>query len=290
MAKKQDEQEEKINVRDRLSDDLLDLSLMNIAKVPVHEIKPLRRATNLDLSSNRITTIESNFADLTQLTKLDLSKNRISTICDDFGLLVNLRCLDLYKNQITKLPLSFGRLKNLKYLDLKDNPLHPTFIKLIGTCSETTDCLLAAGRAVDFMKQVERRVLEDRAKDRKARADAQLLAEAQQQVEEKKAVPVETAGGEQKVEKTKRKRKQHPAGDGAIAGKGELTKTGRPAESIIEARFNLRSLAIATVLILLFVVFCTAYDWGKLLVLPFVVMLFKYVFKRTKSHTLDIKT
>ena len=36
--KQQDENDEKINVRDRLTDNVLDLSLMNISKVPVQEI------------------------------------------------------------------------------------------------------------------------------------------------------------------------------------------------------------------------------------------------------------
>uniref|UniRef100_A0A182XZ96 Leucine-rich repeat-containing protein 59 n=1 Tax=Anopheles stephensi TaxID=30069 RepID=A0A182XZ96_ANOST len=207
MAVQQNENEEKINVRDRLVDNVLDLSLMNISKVPVQEIKPLRRATVLDLSSNRITIIESNFTDLTQLTQIDLSKNRITSICDDFGLLTNLRRLDLYKNQITKLPLTFGRLKNLKYLDLKENPLNPTFKKLIGTCSDTSDCLVAASRAVDFMKQVERRVVDDRAKERKMRGDKQ--PEKQNLEQKNGAEDVESpAVDEQKVEKAKRRRKQ----------------------------------------------------------------------------------
>lgn len=207
MAVQQNENEEKINVRDRLVDNVLDLSLMNISKVPVQEIKPLRRATVLDLSNNRITIIESNFTDLTQLTQIDLSKNRITSICDDFGLLTNLRRLDLYKNQITKLPLTFGRLKNLKYLDLKENPLNPTFIKLIGTCSDTSDCLAAASRAVDFMKQVERRVVEDRAKDRKIRGEKQQEKpnlEVKNETEDVENPAVD----EQKAEKTKRRRKQ----------------------------------------------------------------------------------
>uniref|UniRef100_A0A182WIR9 Leucine-rich repeat protein soc-2 homolog n=1 Tax=Anopheles minimus TaxID=112268 RepID=A0A182WIR9_9DIPT len=188
MAKQQHENEESINVRDRLVDNVLDLSLMNISKVPVQEI--------------------SNFTDLTQLTQIDLSKNRITTICDDFGLLTNLRRLDLYKNQITKLPLTFGRLKNLKYLDLKENPLNPVFTKLIGTCSETSDCLAAATRAVDLMKQVERRVMEDRAKERKVRVEKQYLQEELRKQEEKMNAEEEKPADEQKPEKPKRRRRQ----------------------------------------------------------------------------------
>uniref|UniRef100_A0A4Y0BLN6 Leucine-rich repeat-containing protein 59 n=1 Tax=Anopheles funestus TaxID=62324 RepID=A0A4Y0BLN6_ANOFN len=223
----QHENEEKINVRDRLVDNVLDLSLMNISKVPVQEIKPLRRATVMDLSSNRICIIESNFTDLTQLTQIDLSKNRITSICDDFGLLTNLRRLDLYKNQITRLPLTFGRLKNLKYLDLKENPLNPIFKKLIGTCSDTNDCLVAATRAVDFMKQVERRVVEDRAKERKVRLEKQQLQEAQMKEEMKVAAQEEKPTNEQKSEKPKRRRKQIPQGEAVLS---EDSKTKHKAE------------------------------------------------------------
>ncbi|XP_053667155.1 leucine-rich repeat-containing protein 59 [Anopheles marshallii] len=213
MAMQQHENEEKINVRDRLVDNVLDLSLMNISKVPVQEIKPLRRATVLDLSSNRISIIESNFTDLTQLTQIDLSKNRITSICDDFGLLTNLRRLDLYKNQITKLPLTLGRLRNLKYLDLKENPLNPVFKKFIGSCSDTNDCLAAATRAVEFMKLIERRVVEDRAKERKLRGTKQHLQEEQLKEDMKITTEEEKPTDEQKSEKSKRRRRQIPHGD-----------------------------------------------------------------------------
>ncbi|XP_058066991.1 leucine-rich repeat-containing protein 59-like [Anopheles bellator] len=161
MPKQSKDDGEKINVRERLTDNLLDLSLMNISTIPVNEIKALRRATILDLSNNRIGAIKSDFLALTQLTQLDLSKNRITSICDDFGQLTNLRRLDLYNNQITRLPLSFGRLRNLKYLDLKNNPLHPALGKKIGTFSDTSDCLAAANRAVELMKTIEQMMISD---------------------------------------------------------------------------------------------------------------------------------
>uniref|UniRef100_A0A182IMC4 Leucine-rich repeat-containing protein 59 n=1 Tax=Anopheles atroparvus TaxID=41427 RepID=A0A182IMC4_ANOAO len=206
MSSQIEENEEKINVRERLTDNLLDLSLMNVSKIPVNEIKALRRATILDLSNNRITQIESNFTELTQLTQLDLSKNRITAICDDFGLLTNLRRLDLYNNQITRLPLTFGRLKNLKYLDLQNNPLNPSFKKLIGTCSDTNDCLTAAKRAVDLMKNIEKQVVEGRIKEREQHHTAEQLAEEQQKKEKVTAEGNSTEDSKQ--DKLKRKRKQ----------------------------------------------------------------------------------
>ncbi|XP_050075263.1 leucine-rich repeat-containing protein 59 [Anopheles maculipalpis] len=239
MAMQQNESEEKINVRDRLVDNVLDLSLMNIAKVPVQEIKPLRRATVLDLSNNRITIIESNFTDLTQLTQIDLSKNRITSICDDFGLLTNLRRLDLYKNQITKLPLTFGRLKNLKYLDLKENPLNPTFKKLIGTCSDTSDCLAAASRAVDFMKQVERRVVDDRTKERKMRNGEKQPEKPSLELKNGAEDVENSAAEEQKAgEKTKRRRKQ-------VATQADSANGNQP-KSKLKAETKAKSVTVST--------------------------------------------
>uniref|UniRef100_A0A182JNY0 Leucine-rich repeat protein soc-2 homolog n=1 Tax=Anopheles christyi TaxID=43041 RepID=A0A182JNY0_9DIPT len=242
MAMKQNENEENINVRERLTDNVLDLSLMNISKVPVQEI--------------------SNFTDLTQLTQIDLSKNRITSICDDFGLLTNLRRLDLYKNQLTRLPLTFGRLKNLKYLDLKENPLNPTIKKLIGTCSDTNDCLVAATRAVDLMKQVERRVLEDRTKERKAREEKQrMLEEERQKREMETAVEEEKPVDEHKSDKSKRKRKpvtaqgeanncDDPKGKNSKAKAKINTKNNSPASG-----FNFSSISWL-LLLLLFAAVC----------------------------------
>ncbi|XP_049545518.1 leucine-rich repeat-containing protein 59-like [Anopheles darlingi] len=189
------EENEEINVRERLCDNLLDLSLLNISTVPVDEIKALRRATILDLSNNRITTIGSDFLALTQITQLDLSKNRITSICDDFGQLTSLRRLDLYNNQITRLPLTFGRLKNLKYLDLKNNPLNPALSKKIGTFSDTNDCLAAASRAVELMNSIEQMMLRD-CNEEIAKREAEERALAKEET-------ASEAGG-----KGKRKRKQ----------------------------------------------------------------------------------
>uniref|UniRef100_A0A1Q3FGR9 Putative leucine-rich repeat protein n=1 Tax=Culex tarsalis TaxID=7177 RepID=A0A1Q3FGR9_CULTA len=139
---------------------------MNISIVPVEEIKTLKRATILDLSNNVISIINTDFTSLIQLTKIDLSKNKIRSIADEFGNLINLRHLDLYDNQIERLPLSFGRLKKLKYLDLKNNPLNPVFSKVIGTCTDQKDCIEAARKAVSFMVDIEKQVIEDRRKER----------------------------------------------------------------------------------------------------------------------------
>lgn len=247
------ENEEKINVRDRLTDNHLDLSLMNVSEIPVDEIKNLRRATVLDLSNNRITQIRSNFADLIQLTVLDLSKNRITSICDDFGLLTNLRRLDLYSNQITRLPLTFGRLKNLKYLDLQNNPLHAEFKNIVGLCSDNNDCLNAAKRAVQFMKQVEKNVLEARIKQWQEQQKTSPLAI--EQLKEEKALAEGNSTDDTKSDKVKRKRKQdnseNPANSeqkqsGTIKAGAEKKKsrTGLPFTTLLWVLFIVMALGI----------------------------------------------
>lgn len=200
IVTKQDDRE-KINVRERLTDNVLDLSLMNISVVPVNDIKPLKRATVLDLSNNVIIEINSNFTTLVQLTKLDLSNNKIRQISDDFGNLVNLRHLDLYNNHIERLPLSFGRLKKLKYLDLKNNRLNPVFSKIIGTCTDQKDCMEAARKAVSFMVDIEQQVLEERRKDKEAK-------ECESQQEHDKGLKESTRTDKPNTEKKKKNKKK----------------------------------------------------------------------------------
>lgn len=203
VAAKQDDGE-KINVRERLTENVLDLSLMNISVVPVNDIKPLKRATVLDLSNNVITTINSDFTTLVQLTKLDLSNNKIRLIADDFGNLINLRHLDLYNNQIERLPLSFGRLKKLKYLDLKNNRLNPVFSKIIGTCTDQKDCMEAARKAVSFMVDIEQQVLEERRKEKE-----QKELEAQKSLQEK-SIQESKQSEKPNVEKKKKNKNKKP--------------------------------------------------------------------------------
>lgn len=197
--------QEKINVRERLTDNVLDLSLMNISTIPVDDIKPLKRATVLDLSNNIITIINKDFSSLVQLTKLDLSKNKIKLITDDFGNLVNLRHLDLYNNQIERLPLSFGRLKKLKYLDLKNNPLNPGFSKIVGTCTDQRDCIEAARKAVSFMADIEQQVLEERRKEREQK-DMEI-----RQLQEKAAQEIKLQEKQNPDKKKKNKNKKSKA-------------------------------------------------------------------------------
>nr|BAE41014.1 unnamed protein product [Mus musculus] len=129
------------NLRDKLDGNELDLSLSDLNEVPVKELAALPKATVLDLSCNKLSTLPSDFCGLTHLVKLDLSKNKLQQLPADFGRLVNLQHLDLLNNRLVTLPVSFAQLKNLKWLDLKDNPLDPVLAKVAGDCLDEKQCV-----------------------------------------------------------------------------------------------------------------------------------------------------
>ncbi|TMW53671.1 hypothetical protein DOY81_001216 [Sarcophaga bullata] len=145
----------KVNVKEKVEDNVCDLSLCELKEIPVKEIASFKRVNVLDLSSNRLMSLGKNFWTLSRLVKLDLSKNQIKFLPEDFGLLKNLRHLDLYNNQLEHLPLSFGDLINLRYLDLKGNPLTPALAKIVGICTTTKDCQDSAKRTVKFMSAMQ---------------------------------------------------------------------------------------------------------------------------------------
>eukprot|EP00096_Caligus_rogercresseyi_P008323 TRINITY_DN2696_c0_g1_i1.p1 TRINITY_DN2696_c0_g1~~TRINITY_DN2696_c0_g1_i1.p1 ORF type:complete len:426 (-),score=116.37 TRINITY_DN2696_c0_g1_i1:102-1379(-) len=183
----------KSNLKDKLEDDVLDLSLMQLESIPVKDIAPLTKGTTLDLSNNLLTNVQENFSTLNHLIKLDLSKNQIRELPEYFGNLVNLRHLDLYSNQLDRLPVSFAQLKNLKWLDLKNNPLVPALRKAAGPCITNAECSTCAKKVVALMQSLQtqlenekkRWVLEEK-KSLQRRLDAEE-AEKERLKAEKKA-------------------------------------------------------------------------------------------------------
>ncbi|CAB0029373.1 unnamed protein product [Trichogramma brassicae] len=142
------------DIKDKLFDDNLDLSLCELEDVPVREIAIARRFSILDLSNNYLTTLPTNFATLAQIVKLDLSKNQLTELPENFGDLKQLRHLDLYGNQISRLPLSLGQLKKLKWLDLKENPLTPSVASIAGPCNNPKECQDCARNVVKYLANV----------------------------------------------------------------------------------------------------------------------------------------
>ncbi|CAK9798293.1 Leucine-rich repeat-containing protein 59 [Anthophora quadrimaculata] len=160
------------SVKDRLKDDTLDLSLCDLKEVPVREIETIKKAAHLDLSSNLLTSLPSNFVDLKQIVKLDLSRNMLTEIPENFGELKQLKHLDLYGNKISRLPLSLSELKNLRWLDLKENPLTPAVATVAGPCSDSSECQRCARDIVKYLSVLKLIIEEERLRRLNAIADA----------------------------------------------------------------------------------------------------------------------
>ncbi|XP_044270197.1 leucine-rich repeat-containing protein 59 [Tribolium madens] len=192
---------QKINVKERVSDGEIDLSMSDLQDVPVKEIAVFKKATSLDLSNNHLKTLPDNFTTLTHLTKLDLSKNQLTELPEEFGDLVKLKYLDLYQNKLEYLPLSFHKLKALRWLDLKDNPLVPAVAKVAGPCLDAKQCQTCARDVVSFFTQVQEQIAND-LESRQKQRQKQLEVNQQKQMDNIKK--------NKKKEKTKQKRENGP--------------------------------------------------------------------------------
>ncbi|KYQ52162.1 Leucine-rich repeat-containing protein 59 [Trachymyrmex zeteki] len=143
------------DVKDKLKEDTLDLSLCDLEEVPVREIASLRKATNVNLSTNLLISLPDTFVILKQIVKLDLSRNMLAELPKNFGEMTQLKHLDLYANKISRLPLSLSELKNLRWLDLKENPLTEAVASVAGPCSNMRECQACARNIVTYLSNVK---------------------------------------------------------------------------------------------------------------------------------------
>ncbi|XP_012528384.1 leucine-rich repeat-containing protein 59 [Monomorium pharaonis] len=150
------------DVKDKLKEDTLDLSLCDLEEVPVREIASLRKATNVNLSTNLLVSLPATFVTLKQIVKLDLSRNMLIELPENFGEMTQLKHLDLYANKISRLPLSLSELKNLKWLDLKENPLTEAVASVAGPCSNMRECQACARNIVTYLSNVKLVIEEER--------------------------------------------------------------------------------------------------------------------------------
>ncbi|EFA00165.1 leucine-rich repeat-containing protein 59 [Tribolium castaneum] len=237
----------KINVKERVSDGEIDLSMSDLQDVPVKEIAVFKKATSLDLSNNHLKTLPGNFATLTHLTKLDLSKNQLSELPEDFGDLVKLKYLDLYQNQLQYLPLSFHKFKALKWLDLKDNPLVPAVAKVAGPCLDAKQCQSCAKDVVSFFTQVQEQIAND-LESRQKQRQKQLEVNQKQMDNNKKS---------KKKEKTKQKKENGPVKENPPKLANKKNKKAPPspkntgkASSFIKLIFTLLFLTLSVLFVL----------------------------------------
>lgn len=183
----------KLNLKDKLTDDTLDISLQNLEVVPMKEILEINnKAKKLNLSYNAIEKLPDTFIQLTYIRELDLSKNRLKQLPANFGYMQNLKSLDLLGNQLTTLPSSFAELKSLMWLDLKENPLESELKRAAGDCNNETECrrcatnvkkLISVQAAEEELRQQQK--LEQQRK-KKLKLEAQEKAKADELKRQKK--------------------------------------------------------------------------------------------------------
>ena len=102
----------------------LNLRCNHFVSIPAKILASLPNLRRLDLSNNSIVKIDDSIAALLKANKLvwlNLSYNRITSINSEIGKLSNLVHLNLAYNQITGLPKSLKDLSQLEFLDLQSN-------------------------------------------------------------------------------------------------------------------------------------------------------------------------
>ncbi|KAG8565015.1 hypothetical protein GDO81_012667 [Engystomops pustulosus] len=214
------------NLRDKLDGNELDLSLSDLSEVPVRDLAALPKATVLDLSCNKLTTLPADFCSLVHIVKLDLSKNQLVQLPTEFGRLVNLQHLDLLQNRLKTLPVTFAQLRSLKWLDLKDNPLNPALAKAAGDCLDEKQCKESAQQVLQYMKVLQaeheqglqRKLLREQALKQKQEAEQRRKEEqereqkrkqkAQQKAQKKKDYEAQQAAQKEMMMMKKKKEKQ----------------------------------------------------------------------------------
>lgn len=170
----------KLNIKEKLTDDSLDLSVCSLEAVPIKEIVDLNKVRKLNLSYNLLVTLSDDFIKLQFIRELDLSKNKLTSLPKNFGCMINLRNLDLLGNELTMLPASFCELKSLQWLDLKDNPLVEPLKKAAGDCFNEAQCKKCAVNVISFMKQVAADEERRRQQELKKKREEQSKKEAEE--------------------------------------------------------------------------------------------------------------
>jgi Leucine-rich repeat (LRR) protein len=112
-------------VNDSKKTKVLNLSGLAIRDCPFAPYKPL---IILDLSRNRIETINEEVLVLATLTEMNLSSNRIRVIPDEIFRLFKCSKINLTQNRITRIPENVGKMSSLTALNISANrveEIHP---------------------------------------------------------------------------------------------------------------------------------------------------------------------
>lgn len=100
----------------------LSLEGIHLAALPV-DLSRMKSLTNLQVSRNRLVSVDDGICSLTQLTHVGLSHNYIRTLPGQIGQLKNLKTLLVHCNRLAKLPLSLQDIDNLSELTVYGNEL-----------------------------------------------------------------------------------------------------------------------------------------------------------------------
>jgi Leucine-rich repeat (LRR) protein len=100
----------------------LDLSSLKLTEVP-EEILSLQQLQSLNLSNNQLTELPEAIASLTQLQFLNLSFNQLTELPEAIASLTQLQTLNLSGNRLTELPEAIASLTQLQSLNLSSNKL-----------------------------------------------------------------------------------------------------------------------------------------------------------------------
>lgn len=253
----------KINVKDYLESDQVDLSLQSFtpASLPVKDIAAIKKGKKLDLSKNQIVSLPDNFVpSMGHIVKLDLSSNKLTELPETFGNLSLLQHLDLFDNSLTKLPVGFFKLKLLQWLDVKENPLEYPSPDVVGLCRNNAECKASALQVIEFMKKEnaehEKRKQKElelkRAKKEALKRELERLEEMER--EEKKRIKQEEKSREKAKrraeyeEKQKLKAKEQPS---AKAPSVIPSKTENTASSAKLSLPSIRTVALVSSVLVL---------------------------------------
>ncbi|KAK4877386.1 hypothetical protein RN001_009892 [Aquatica leii] len=243
----------KINLKDKVEDGEIDLSMLDLHDVPVKEIAAIRKAHSLDLSNNHISTLPRNFSILVNLTKLDLSKNEITELPENFGELHKLKHLDLYRNQLQQLPLSFSKLKALRWLDLKDNKLMPIILEISGPCLEPKQCQDCAKNIVAFYTKLDNAVQRERSlREEQHQKELQESLEKAKQ-EKKKKVKKEKIVTAKEISDKNVQSKVSSTNTTTINAKKSATKIKQKPQSSVYSYFKFITVAFLLLIFTLFI-------------------------------------
>lgn len=219
----------KNELKDKLQDGELDLSMMQYTDVPCKEIEQFGgKVSTVNLSHNLLSFLPPTFPLLSHIVKLDLSKNQLTQLPDNFGQLRSLKWLDLYANKLTRLPVSFAQLKNLKWLDLKDNLLVPAIQQAAGPCITPNDCATCAKKVVALLQSMESQLQREMQRKMAIEQEASQERAKMEELEREKVRQEKRAAKDRRREEQKQREEGRREEENKHRQKREMNSNGSP--------------------------------------------------------------